>query len=105
MASWASEQLLGVIQLKAGVVASLCRSWTSPPLVLSRFAISDDVQSLGFDSSDSNHGKGKCFGTYWSVAFADPGFVTPTPAGLPGPPQLLTSCVGPVASGLPRSWA
>ena len=42
---------------------------------------------------------------YWSVAFAEPGFVTPTPAGLPGPPQLLTSCVGPVASGLPRSCA
>src|SRR5579875_2671401 len=101
MASCASEQLSGVIQLKAGVVDSFCRSCTRPLVELSRLAIWDEVQSDEFESSDSNQGNGKCLGTYWSVAFADPGLVTPAPAGSPGPPHLLTSWVTPVASGLP----
>ena len=105
IASWASEQLLGVIQLKAGVVASLCRSCTRPLDVLSRLEISEDEQSVELDSSDSNHGNGKCLGTYWSLALAEPGLVTPAPDGSPGPPHLLTSWAGPVASALPRSWA
>ena len=56
IASCASEQLSGVIQLKDGVVASLCRSCTRPVLELSRFAICDGVQSAGLLSSDSNEG-------------------------------------------------
>jgi uncharacterized membrane protein (Fun14 family) len=39
IASCASLQLSGVIQLNAGVVDSLCRSWNRPLVGLSRFAM------------------------------------------------------------------
>ena len=53
-----------------------------------------------------NQGNGKCFGTYWSVAFAEPGFGTGLLVGsLDGAPQAETAWVAPLASGLPRSCA
>ena len=70
-----------------------------------------ELQSAGLSNSDSNHGNGKCLGTYWSVALAAPGFgwvtVPATPGLGYGAPQYCVpaSWVGGEASGLPRSWA
>src|ERR1700726_1296443 len=110
-ASCASLQLLGEIQLSVGGVASVCRSWKRPLVGSKRFAMCAALQSLGFARSDSNHGNGKCLGTYWSVAFAPPGLgcaVLPVAPGVAyGAPQNCAPalCAGPLASGLPRSWA
>src|SRR6185437_2250496 len=71
-ASCASEQLFGEIQLNAGVVLALCRSWNSPLAGSNRFAMWLASQSPDW-RIESNHGNGKCLGTYWSVAFALPG--------------------------------
>src|SRR5215471_3640049 len=109
-ASWASLQLFGEIQLNAGVVFSLCRSLKRPLAGSKRFAMCAALQSPEF-RIESNHGNGKCLGTYWSVAFALPGLgwaVLPVgPGWVKGAPQALTPalCGGLPVSGLPRSWA
>src|ERR1039457_1429994 len=116
-ASWASLQLFGEIQLKAGVVASLCRSWYRPLAGSKKLAMCAELQSPDA-SSDSNHGNGKCLGTYWSVAFALPGLgcavlgcpvlVVGEALGVAyGAPQYCApaSWVGPLASALPRALA
>src|SRR6202000_2772834 len=110
-ASWASLQLLGVIQLKAGVVDSRLRSWASPPLLLKTLVMCLALQSPDC-KTDSNQTNGKCLGTYWSVASALPGLgsvVEPTGPGCAnGAPQTLTPALCgavPAGSGLPRSWA
>ena len=109
-ASCASEQLFGEIQLKAGVVRVLCRSWYRPLAGLNRLAMCWESQSPDW-RIDSNYGNGKCLGTYWSVAFALPGLgwvVVPVAAGAAnGAPQNWTPalCGALPVSALPRSWA
>src|SRR5581483_5778096 len=109
-ASWASLQLFGEIQLNAGVVEALCRSWYSPLVESKRLAMCAESQSPDC-RIDSNQGNGKCLGTYWSVALALPGFgkaVLPVaPGAANGAPQNCApaSCVGLPVSGLPRSCA
>src|SRR6185312_9006699 len=82
-ASWASLQLFGVIQLNVGVVDSRLRSWNRPWRVSNTFAMCFALQSPEF-RIDSNHGNGKCLGTYWSVASALPGLGSSVEPALPG---------------------
>jgi hypothetical protein len=56
-------QMFGEIQLKAGVVDALCRSWYSPLPESKRLAMCVEIQSPE-SRTESNQGKGKCLGTY-----------------------------------------
>ena len=116
-ASWASLQLFGTISLNDGVVPRLWRSWYRPSLGSNSDARWVELQSPE-SRIDANHGSGLCLATYWSVAFALLGLgysalVPPSPDTGDGPtvvsgaPQysVPASCVGPDASGYPRSCA
>ena len=73
-ASCPSEQLFGEIQLNAGVVAlALQVVIQAVGRSENRLAMCAALQSPDC-RIDSNHGNGKCLGTYWSVALAEPGF-------------------------------
>ena len=110
-ASCASLQLFGEIQLNAGVVV---RALQVVEQAVGRVEEVRDVLGVavaGVAGPSSNHGNGKCLGTYWSVALALPGLgwaVLPVgPGWANGAPQAPTPalCGALPVSGLPRSWA